>query len=133
MRLACVIRTSLQLHVHYYSIIVMRHFTINLSLIRLKDSLGDSEPPDIFLLGTQAPRDRRLMLEMSGVSEYLDPMLLLRCRLTLQQSKVDPGLFRGDRVHSSTMQIHPPRTRSIRYWLLLSCYQTHPSACPAGD
>ena len=55
-------------------------------------SLGDSEPPDIFLLGTQAPRDRRLMLEMSGVSESLDPMLLLRCRLTLQQSKVDPGV-----------------------------------------
>ena len=39
-----------------YSASYMRHSTIDLS----EESLRDSEPSDIFLLGTQAPRDRIL-------------------------------------------------------------------------
>ena len=46
---------------------------------------------------------------MSGGSE--SPMLVLRCRLALQQRKVDPGVASG--VHSSTIQIHLPRLRRL--------------------
>ena len=48
-------------HSHYSTTALlfhyMRHSTIDLSLLHLK---RDSEPSDIFLLGTRAPRDRIL-------------------------------------------------------------------------
>ena len=41
--------------------LLSHHSTIDISLLHLKtESLRDSEPPNIFLLGTRAPRDRVL-------------------------------------------------------------------------
>ena len=38
----------------------VRHSTIDLSLLPSEENLIDSEPLDIFLLGTRAPRGRKL-------------------------------------------------------------------------
>ena len=54
---ACVIHTNLHVQLHYN----MRHSTISdLFLLTFEKSLRDSEPSDIILLGTRAPRDRIL-------------------------------------------------------------------------